>query len=151
MGGQSLAFQGDQPVAAGVWKAGILAEATGKTILCVEDEEQQLRLRKILFEDAGFQVLVAQTGNQALELFRLQDVDGVVLDYWMAGMNGLAVAREMKRVRPGTPIIVVSGFASLPGETIGLVDAWFQKSKIEPEDLVKEVKSLVRSRQHASQ
>jgi DNA-binding response OmpR family regulator len=133
------------------WKAGVLGEASRKTILCVEDEEQQLKLRKLLFEDAGFEVLLAQTGNQALELFRGQDVDGVVLDYWMAGMNGLAVAREMKRVRPGTPIIVVSGFTSLPGETIGLVDAWFQKSKIEPQDLVKEVKNLVRSRQQVSQ
>jgi len=127
-----------------------LGSAARKTILCVEDEEQQLRLRKILFEDAGFEVLVAQTGNQALELFRQRDVDGVVLDYWMSGMNGLAVAREMKRTRPGTPIIVVSGFTSLPGETIGLVDAWFQKSKIEPEDLVKEVKTLVRFPQPAS-
>lgn len=127
-----------------------MGSAARKTILCVEDEEQQLRLRKILFEDAGFEVLVAQTGNQALELFRQRDVDGVVLDYWMSGMNGLAVAREMKRTRPGTPIIVVSGFTSLPGETIGLVDAWFQKSKIEPEDLVKEVKTLVRFPQPAS-
>ena len=110
-----------------------------------------MKLRKILFEDAGFEVLTAQTGNQALELFRHREVDGVVLDYWMAGMNGLAVAREMKRVRPSTPIIVVSGFTSLPGETIGLVDAWFQKSRIEPEDLVKEVKNLMRARQHVSQ
>lgn len=128
-----------------------LGSAARKTILCVEDEEQQLKLRKILFEDAGFTVLVAQTGSQALDLFRENDVDGVVLDYWMAGMNGMAVAREMKRARPGTPIIVVSGFTSLPGETIGLVDAWFQKSKIEPEELVKEVKSLVHFPQHASQ
>lgn len=128
---------------------GVLGSAAQKTILCVEDEEQQLKLRKILFEDAGFEVLVAQTGNQALDLFRNHAVDGVVLDYWMAGMNGLAVAREMKRARPGTPIIVVSGFTSLPGETIGLVDAWFQKSKIEPEDLVREVKHLVSFPQHA--
>jgi DNA-binding response OmpR family regulator len=132
-----------------VWKVGVLGVATRKTILCVEDEEQQLKLRKILFEDAGFQVLTAHTGNEALNLFRSHEVDGVVLDYWMAGMNGLAVAREMKRTRPGTPIIVVSGFTSLPGETIGLVDAWFQKSKIEPEDLVSEVKSLVGFPQHA--
>lgn len=129
---------------------GVLGSNNRKTILCVEDEEQQLKLRRILFEDAGFKVLVAQTGNQALDLFRQHDVDGVVLDYWMAGMNGLAVAREMKRARPSTPIIVVSGFTSLPGETIGLVDAWYQKSKIEPEDLVREVKSLVNFQQHAS-
>lgn len=131
-------------------KVGALANAARKTILCVEDEEQQLKLRRILFEDAGFDVLVAQTGSEALSLFHSRSVDGVVLDYWMAGMNGLAVAREMKRARPGTPIIVVSGFTSLPGETIGLVDAWYQKSRIEPEELVSEVKRLVQVQQHAS-
>jgi DNA-binding response OmpR family regulator len=89
-------------------------------------------------------VLCAQTGAQALEIFRNNPVDLVVLDYWMAGMNGLAVATELKRLRPATPIIVLSGWTSLPGETIGLVDAWFQKAQVQPEELVGEVTRLVK-------
>lgn len=116
---------------------------TGMTVLCVEDEASQLTLRKALFESAGFQVFAARTGSQALELFRDNPVDVVVLDYWMAGMNGLAVATELKRLRPRTPIIVLSGWTSLPGETIGLVDAWFQKAKVEPEELLSETVRLV--------
>jgi DNA-binding response OmpR family regulator len=114
------------------------------TVLCVEDEDSQLTLRKMLFESAGFVVLCAQTGAQALEIFRNNPVDLVVLDYWMAGMNGLAVATELKRLRPATPIIVLSGWTSLPGETIGLVDAWFQKAQVQPEELVGEVTRLVK-------
>ncbi len=116
---------------------------TRSTVLCVEDEESQLRLRKILFESAGFEVLSARTGVEALELFRANVVDLVVLDYWMAGMNGLAVATELKRLRPATPIMVLSGWTSLPGETIGLVDAWFQKAQVQPDELLTEATRLV--------
>ncbi len=114
------------------------------TVLCVEDEDQQLKLRKLLFESEGFNVLTAQTGRQALELFQAHAVDAVVLDYWMAGMNGMAVAIELKRLRPTIPIIVLSGWTLLPGETIGLVDAWFQKAQIHPAELVKTVSRLVK-------
>jgi len=117
---------------------------TRMTVLCVEDEDQQLKLRKLLFESEGFNVLTAQTGRQALELFQANPVDAVVLDYWMAGMNGMAVATELKRLRPTIPIIVLSGWTSLPGETIGLVDAWFQKAQIQPAELVSTVSRLAR-------
>ena len=117
---------------------------TRMTVLCVEDEDSQLKLRKVLFESAGFAVLGARTGAEALELFRTNEVDLVVLDYWMAGMNGLAVATELKRLRPATPIMVLSGWASLPGETIGLVDAWFQKAQVQPEELLVEAARLVK-------
>ena len=117
---------------------------TRMTVLCVEDEDQQLKLRKLLFESEGFNVLTAQTGRQALELFQANPVDAVVLDYWMAGMSGMAVATELKRLRPTIPIIVLSGWTSLPGETIGLVDAWFQKAQIQPAELVSTVSRLAR-------
>jgi DNA-binding response OmpR family regulator len=115
---------------------------TRMTVLCVEDEDQQLKLRKLLFESEGFNVITAQTGLKALELFQANAVDAVVLDYWMAGMNGMAVATELKRLRPTIPIIVLSGWTSLPGETIGLVDAWFQKAQIQPTELVSTVSRL---------
>ena len=117
---------------------------TRMTVLCVEDEDLQLKMRKSLFESEGFNVLTAQTGLQALELFRANAVDAVVLDYWMAGMNGMAVATELKRLRPTVPIVVLSGWTSLPGETIGLVDAWFQKAQTQPAELVSTVSRLTR-------
>ena len=68
-------------------------------------------------------------------------MDAVVLDYFMPGMNGLSVAREMKHLRPNVPIIVLSGFASLPGETIGLVDMWLQKRDVE--EVVRQLEKLI--------
>ncbi len=112
-----------------------------RTVLCADDETNELAARKMVFESAGFKVLVARNGTQALETFRTQAVDAVVLDYFMPGLTGLSVAREMKRLRPEVPIIVLSGFASLPGETIGVVDSWLQKRDVEA--LVRELENLI--------
>ncbi|HEY6763197.1 MAG TPA: response regulator [Candidatus Sulfotelmatobacter sp.] len=123
---------------------------TQHTVLCVEDEQLQLQLRKMLLESAGFRVLQAQTAAAALELFHAQRVDAVVMDYWLSGgKNGTAVAEEMKRLRPNTPIVMLSGFSSLPGEG-AVVDAWLRKAAIEPEDLIHEVRRLITLRTETS-
>jgi len=116
--------------------------STRKTVLCVEDEESQLRLRQLLFESEGYVVLAARSGPAALEQFRTNHVDAVVMDYWLSGQNGTAVAEEMKHSHPMVPIVMISGFSSLPGEG-AVVDSWLRKADIEPEDLVKEVKRLI--------
>lgn len=118
-----------------------------ETVLCVEDEDLQLKMRRHLFEAAGFRVLEAQSVRVALDAFCSNHVDAVVMDYWLSdsGGNGTAVAREMKRMRPNTPIIMLSGFGSLPGEGI-FVDSWMRKGEIGPENLVHEVKRLIELR-----
>jgi DNA-binding NtrC family response regulator len=115
---------------------------TRPIVLCVDDEDSQLALRKMLFEGAGFEFLGAQSGAAALELFRSKEIAAVVLDYWMSEMKGTEIAAEMKRQRPKVPIIVLSGFALLPGEA-SLVNAWFQKGRIQPDELVREIRRLL--------
>jgi CheY-like chemotaxis protein len=115
--------------------------SASKTVLCADDEVDQLAARRMVLESASFNVLVARSGKEALELFRSSPVDAVVLDYFMPGMTGLSVAREMKALRPEVPLVVLSGFASLPGETIGVVDAWIQKR--DTETLPGEIEKLI--------
>ena len=116
--------------------------ASRKIVLCVEDEQLHLQLRTLLFESAGFTVLQARSANSAMEAFRSHPVDAVVMDYWLCGKNGTAVAEEMKRLRPKIPIVMLSGFSSLPGEG-AVVDAWLRKGEIEPEELVTAVRRLI--------
>lgn len=111
-------------------------------MLCADDEINELTARRMVLESSGFKVLVARNGKDALDLFRSTAVDAVVLDYFMPGRTGLSVAREMKDLRPEVPIIVLSGFASLPGETIGVVGAWMQKKDVEV--LLRELERLIR-------
>ncbi len=96
------------------------------TILCVDDEENQLLLRKLILERAGHRVLTATSAAKAIELFRSDTVDLLIVDYYMPGMTGLALARELMRQRR-VPIAVLSAYAELPGESIGAADVWITK------------------------
>jgi CheY-like chemotaxis protein len=113
------------------------------TVLCVEDEELQLKFRRMLFESSGYHVLEAQTADRAVEIFQSQLVDAVLMDYSLAGRNGAQVAAEMKRLRPSTPIVMLSGFPTPPHASDN-VDSWLHKMDVDPEDLVGEVSVLRR-------
>lgn len=106
------------------------------TILCIDDEEPGLQIRKRLLESAGHSVISARSGKEGVRLFQEQPVDAVVLDYWMPDMKGLAVAEELKRINAKTPIIMLSAFSSILDEGIGKVDAWLTKGEINPRDLL---------------
>lgn len=79
-----------------------------RRILSVDDEQAILYTRQLLLEAEGYQVLNAADGQQALALFESHAVDLVLLDYLMPGLDGGAVAQEMKKRRPDVPIIIVS-------------------------------------------
>ncbi len=122
-------------------------QAPKATVLCVDDEDLQLNMRKRLFEAAGYNVLEARSAKEALEIFKSTHVDVVVTDYWLSGTgnNGTALAEQMKRHRRETPIVMLSGLGALPGER-ALVDLWLSKTHIEPPELVAEVQRLIELR-----
>ena len=104
-----------------------LATTQAATILCVDDEANQLVLRKLLLENAGYRVLTADSFRSALRTFESNAIDLAVVDYWMRGGNGVQLAGELKRHREGLPIVILSAYSELPGETIGIADAWITK------------------------
>jgi CheY-like chemotaxis protein len=112
-------------------------------ILCIDDEEPALLLRRRVLEKAGYRVFTALTGKEGIELFRFQTVDAVILDYWMADMDGLEVATELKKLNPKTPIVVLSGYASILDEAMGRVDLWLRKGEGDPEQLLLAVGQLL--------
>jgi CheY-like chemotaxis protein len=101
-------------------------------VLCVDDEVVGLRVRKILLERAGYQVLTAPDGHSGLELFANQPVEAVVLDYAMPGMHGGEVARKMRHMKPEIPILLLSAYVGLPDEVRALVDVYMTKGEGAP-------------------
>jgi two-component system, OmpR family, response regulator ResD len=116
------------------------------TILCIDDEEPGRMLRKLLLESAGYEVLTAGSGREGLQLFGSQTVDAVIVDYWMADMNGLAVAKELRRLDRKTPIIVLSAYVPILDEAVGLADVWVRKGEENPEFLLAKLKELLEKR-----
>lgn len=116
-------------------------EKTLATILCIDDEENQLVLRKLMLERAGYRVLTAESPAEAIALFGSDTVDLVIVDYYMPGMNGLALAREILRQKK-LPIVVLSAYAELPGESIGTADTWIMKGTAS-EELLRRIAELL--------
>lgn len=115
------------------------------TVLCVDDEELQLKVRRMLFESAGYGVVEARSAVSALDTFQSQPIDAVVMDYSLGGQDGNTIARQMKQLRPTVPIIMLSGFSLQPSDTDN-ADLWLRKMDIEPEELVREVTRLIELR-----
>jgi CheY-like chemotaxis protein len=71
----------------------------------------------------------------------------VILDYWMADMDGLDVAEQLKALSPKTPIIMLSGYTSILDEGLGKVDLWLRKGEGDPEQLLAAVVQALTNRQ----
>ena len=67
-------------------------------------------------------------------VFDENHVDLVVLDYYMPDLNGGEVASEMRRRRPGVPIVLLSAYFSLPSEALEVADAFITKG--DPPDVL---------------
>ncbi len=111
-------------------------------VLCVDDEVVGLRVRKILLERAGYQVLTAPDGSKGLEIFSAEPVEAVILDYSMPGMHGGEVARKMRQAKPNIPILLLSAYVGLPAEVSSLVDVYMTKGEGAPA-LLKKLSSLL--------
>ena len=112
------------------------------TILCVDDEPATLMAERALLESAGFCVVTASSGPQAIAIFRSQDIDIVVMDYWMPGMNGITAALNIKRLDPNVPIVFLSAYSELPGEAVGIAECWLNKNEEEAEHLLARLRLL---------
>jgi CheY-like chemotaxis protein len=90
-------------------------------ILCIDDEDLGLEIRKMVLEREGFTVLTARDGVTGISVFDTHLVDAVVLDYAMPGMDGGQVAAILRERRPDVPILMLSAYVALPDEVMRVV------------------------------
>ena len=113
-----------------------------KTLLCVDDQEAGLEIRKLLLEARGYRVLTASTAAEVFEAVRREPVDLVILDYKLAETTGEEIARDLKRGQPELPILLLSGYPSVPESARGVVDAFLMKGE-SAQDFLQTIASLV--------
>ena len=87
-----------------------------KTILVVDDEAMVRMLLSQSLQRFGFHLLEAGAGPEALDVARDygQDIDALVCDVVMPGMDGPALARKLCAARPGMKVILISGYCEEP-------------------------------------
>ncbi|OWK43656.1 response regulator [Fimbriiglobus ruber] len=115
------------------------------TILVVEDEHELLEAFVIVLRKAGYQVIPAEDGLEALRQIETTSIDAVVVDMMIPGVNGFQVV-EAVRARPGdrTPILMASANLSPPhreyASVLGVTA--FLAKPFSPADLVRETAKL---------
>lgn len=104
-------------------------EQATKVVLCIDDCALVLECLDFYLRDLGYSVLTASSGAQGLDLIATHSVDVVIVDYHMPGLNGYQFALEMKDLGMQTPIIMFSGEADAPRDTLKIVDAFVLKAR----------------------
>jgi len=104
-------------------------------VLLVDDEEQFVETLALRLEARDFAVATAFNGDQALDYLKGKDVDVVVLDVLMPGLSGIDTLREMKKIRPLTEVIMLTGHATvetaIEGMKLGAFDYLMKPTEIE--------------------
>jgi DNA-binding response OmpR family regulator len=115
-------------------------------ILVVDDEEDKCRLYKEELEEEGYDVVTAKTGAEGIELFRNENPDLVTLDIWMSERDeGIQVLRQMKGIRPGVPIIMLTAYDFRDDFAVWCADAYIVKST-DLSELKSAIKRMVKER-----
>ncbi len=113
-----------------------------KTILCVDDNEQALSVRKFMLETRGYRVLTAVGSEQALELFRDGGIDLVLSDLIMPYMDGNELIRRMKELAPEVPTILISGSVKAY-DRANRADAFLPKGACSPVEMLERIRVMV--------
>jgi CheY-like chemotaxis protein len=89
------------------------ASETNKRILIVDDDAAVRETAVMLIEELGYRTEAAASAIDALKLLGDDDIDAVLTDVVMPGMNGFQLAQRIRAVRPGMPVICVTGYANV--------------------------------------
>lgn len=124
------------------------SEPRRQTILIVDDEEDIRDSLKALLESSveGADVVVAAHGQEALATLRSTQIDLVISDYKMPGMNGLELLGAIGRAAPHTPRILVTAFPDLEIAIRAINEAGIENfftKPFDPDQVVNVVRALL--------
>lgn len=113
-----------------------------KTILCVDDNEQALSIRKLMLETRGYRVITCCDGQQALDVFRRGGIDLVLSDLLMPVLDGAALVEKVKEISPETPAILFSGKIRVYEKDLR-ADVFLPKGMYAPIELLERIRVLL--------
>lgn len=118
------------------------------TILVVEDDPRMQRVLQRMFADERYDVVKADDGNAALELFRARKPIAVVLDLILPQISGRELCQKFKALSPDTPVIIVSAISEVVDKVLLLelgADDYVTKP-FSPRELLARVQAAIRRR-----
>jgi CheY-like chemotaxis protein len=132
------------------WKTEIDEGHMPATLLLIDDNAVQAATRQAILKRAGYFVIAVLSPERALEQFRANeypaDIDLIITDHLMPGMNGAEFVTKLREFDPEVPVLVISGMAEAEEEYAGL-GAEFRLKPLLPDHLLASVHKLVGVRQ----
>ncbi len=86
-----------------------------KTILFVDDNEVLSCLSREILDMEGFRAICAYSAKEALQVFQKEDIDLLITDFRMEGMDGLELAKAVHAINPEVPVIIVTAYGPIDG------------------------------------
>ena len=86
---------------------------TEPAVLIIDDEEGIRESLSGIFEDEGYTVFTASSGEEALKVLKEQSPDLIMLDVWLPGIDGIQTLKEIKNMKPDLPVIIISGHGNI--------------------------------------
>jgi CheY-like chemotaxis protein len=119
-------------------------------VLLIDDNAIQAATRQTILRRAGYFVIAALNPVRALEQFRHNEFPGeisvVITDHVMPGMNGAQFVRELRKMQPHLPVMVISGMDEAEQEYEGL-DVLFLLKPLSPDLLLSHLRLLLQHQQ----
>jgi CheY-like chemotaxis protein len=130
-----------------------LTLGTESAVLLIDDNAIQAATRQAILKRAGYYVIAALNPVRALE--QLQDdafpapIHAVITDHIMPGMNGAQFVRELRKIQPGLPIMVISGLEEAEQEYAGM-NVRFLLKPLSPDLLLANLRYLIEQEQEGA-
>ena len=81
----------------------------GEKILIAEDEDLMRNILAKLLSQEGYETFAASNGEEAFQIFQAEEIDLLLTDIRMPGMDGYAMLKRLKRDYPDLPVVAISG------------------------------------------
>jgi len=113
-----------------------------RTILCVDSNEQQLSIRKVMLETRGYRVVACTASADAMDVFRKGGIDLVVADLNLQGVDGGQLIHSLKNFSPQTPAILLSNKVRTYDQDTR-ADVFLPKGMSAPVELLERIRTLL--------
>jgi two-component system NtrC family response regulator len=84
-----------------------------ETILIIDDEKNYLVILEALLSPEGYEIITEDNAMNALRLIRETDLDLIITDMKMPGMNGIELLEESKKINPELPVIIMTAYGTI--------------------------------------
>ncbi len=113
-----------------------------RTILCVDQNEQSLSIRKIMLETRGYRVVTCTATEDALQVFQKGGIDLVLTDLVTPESNGETLIEQIKNMSPHTPVILLPSKARFYDRDLR-ADVFLPKGMYAPAELLERIRLLL--------